>query len=92
MSQYSYFFRRFSVIILHIYDYKCVLCEIQKPNLEVHHIDKNIKNNSGVNLVPLCKNCHSAIHKNILVDFSEIVNSKAESLAKFNLFKRLHNE
>lgn len=31
--------------------------------IEVHHIDKNPRNNEISNLLLLCKDCHRAIHK-----------------------------
>jgi len=41
---------------------RCYFCLKQFP-LIVHHIDKNNKNNIDNNLVVLCRNCHSKIHK-----------------------------
>ncbi len=40
---------------------KCVLCK-SEDKLNVHHIDKNWKNNSLENLVMLCSSCHSTLH------------------------------
>jgi 5-methylcytosine-specific restriction endonuclease McrA len=34
-----------------------------KVVLTVHHLDKDIGNNSVLNLVPLCQQCHFAAHK-----------------------------
>lgn len=31
-------------------------------NLEVHHVDKNVTNNSETNLLKLCENCHEMQH------------------------------
>lgn len=36
-----------------------------KEFLQVHHIDKNIKNNSDENLRVLCFYCHSKFHKHM---------------------------
>lgn len=42
---------------------KCILCGIEnKKILTVHHIDKNRKNNSEINLAWLCFNCHYLVH------------------------------
>jgi len=39
----------------------CELCSFQ-GFLEVHHIDKNTKNNTPKNLVKVCRNCHKKLH------------------------------
>ena len=36
-----------------------------KEYLQVHHIDKIKSNNSDINLVLLCYNCHSKYHKHM---------------------------
>jgi hypothetical protein len=47
--------------------YPCAICGENDYKLkEVHHIDKNKKNNSTDNLIVLCIDCHRQIHKNIL--------------------------
>jgi hypothetical protein len=40
----------------------CLICGFDKV-IEVHHIDKNRKNNTKENLVPLCPNHHMMIHR-----------------------------
>lgn len=40
---------------------KCVLCGFDKV-VELHHLDKNRKNNSQDNLIGLCPNHHKMIH------------------------------
>lgn len=41
----------------------CKICgHKDKRVIEVHHIDKNRKNNSINNLVWLCRNCHFLVH------------------------------
>ena len=48
-------------------DKKCTTCGIDNEfALEVHHIDKNRSNNKLSNLIILCANCHTLIHKNKL--------------------------
>jgi predicted RNA-binding Zn-ribbon protein involved in translation (DUF1610 family) len=43
----------------------CAVCEYDNVDaLEVHHIDKDRQNNSLSNLLVLCANCHTLIHKN----------------------------
>jgi len=48
--------------------YKCQLCGVPqaecKTSLPVHHIDYDKKNSDPVNLVALCKSCHSKTNKN----------------------------
>jgi hypothetical protein len=43
-------------------DNKCQKCEAD-TNLVVHHIDGNDKNNSFLNLITLCNNCHLDLHR-----------------------------
>ncbi len=33
--------------------------------IEVHHIDRDITNNSLDNLQPLCKDCHKRVHSGL---------------------------
>ena len=42
----------------------CNICGA-KTSLEIHHKDENWENNNIDNLVVLCRDCHSKIHKNI---------------------------
>lgn len=44
---------------------KCVVCGFTAV-VEVHHRDKDRSNNDLNNLVPLCPNCHSMIHKKLI--------------------------
>jgi len=44
-------------------NYKCHFCEEQREGmLDIHHIDKNKKNNNINNLIHLCSNHHRALH------------------------------
>lgn len=46
---------------------KCFCCGYNNVHaLEVHHIDKNRSNNKLENLIILCANCHTLVHKNKL--------------------------
>lgn len=87
---YSYFFRRFAPIVMHIYDYQCVICTQNRKHLEVHHIDKNSKNDSVFNLVPVCLSCHSALHTWLNADFTQIQKRYSKELKKLENFRRLH--
>ena len=40
---------------------QCALCAAVK-RIEIHHIDKDQSNNCIENLIPLCRNCHTAVH------------------------------
>jgi 5-methylcytosine-specific restriction endonuclease McrA len=46
----------------------CLVCGYDEhPSiLEVHHIDKNRKNNELSNLTVLCPNCHSLVHRHLV--------------------------
>lgn len=49
---------------------KCIDCkEKRKYLLVVHHIDKNNKNNKGVNLEIVCGNCHMKRHLKLINNF-----------------------
>ncbi|MEO5349572.1 MAG: FAD-dependent thymidylate synthase [Magnetococcus sp. YQC-3] len=43
----------------------CEMCN--EPAKEVHHLDKNRKNNTFENLLSLCKKCHKLMHEGISV-------------------------
>lgn len=47
-------------------NYCCRLCGIKQVNkkLDVHHIDYNKQNNDPINLITLCRNCHSKTNSN----------------------------
>lgn len=48
-----------------LYKAQCAKCLISDIDcLEIHHIDENHNNNEDNNLLILCSNCHSLIHKN----------------------------
>lgn len=40
---------------------KCAICG-ESRIVEVHHIDHNRENDSPINLIPLCPNCHRLYH------------------------------
>jgi hypothetical protein len=42
----------------------CKRCEYKEFScaVEIHHIDHNRENNNKENLIPLCANCHAALH------------------------------
>ena len=44
---------------------KCMRCGYSEfPEiLEIHHLDRDRKNNSKINLLVLCASCHSALHR-----------------------------
>ena len=46
------------------YNYICQNCKKYqiKPNLVIHHINKNKKDNNIYNLIPLCRSCHATYH------------------------------
>lgn len=43
---------------------KCIFCDKEK-DIEIHHIDKNQKNNKKDNLLVLCIHCHRILHSKI---------------------------
>jgi hypothetical protein len=42
--------------VLDEYSHRCAVCAGDRPHL--HHIDEDNSNNSPMNLLPLCPNCH----------------------------------
>ena len=45
----------------------CLLCGYNNKELiALHHKDKNKKNNSKDNLIPLCYSCHVGVHRKVL--------------------------
>lgn len=50
-------------LILQAYSYACLGCGLISADLQIHHLDKNIFNNSSFNLIPLCSHCHNLAHK-----------------------------
>lgn len=47
----------------------CSICGYNNEKaLEVHHLDKDRNNNSVYNLIVLCCNCHTLIHKGFLAE------------------------
>jgi len=57
----------------------CKLCnENDTRILIVHHIDNNRENNSVINLVWLCHNCHYLVHHNAskLAELNKVLNNK----------------
>lgn len=85
---YSYFFRRFSPVILHIFDYQCILCNHGPQNLEVHHLDNNSKNDEPFNLIPVCKKCHVFLHSKFLLSEITYTRYQYKELQKLAVFRR----
>lgn len=55
----------------------CAVCNCNDPDvLEVHHIDLNHKNNDLNNLIILCANHHSKVHRGNLKITKEIKNNR----------------
>lgn len=48
--------------ILHRDNNECQFC-FGSENLEVHHMDRDRKNNDFRNLITLCYKCHSMLHR-----------------------------
>ena len=56
-------FRRNRAIIMYLWNYKCAVKNCKSDSKEVHHDNRDSLKNELINLVPLCKNCHSIIGK-----------------------------
>ena len=59
------------------YKHKCVMCGLEEECcLQVHHIDGNRHNSSLDNLIILCANCHSRIHRGGYKITEEMLNNR----------------
>ena len=63
----------YAVICKQHYEMKCIVCG-EKEVIDVHHIDKNSKNNSPDNLVPLCPTHHAYMHRGKSHLIEDIIN------------------
>lgn len=47
------------------YDHKCSMCSVEAPIIHIHHITyKNIGNERLLDLIAVCGECHTNLHKN----------------------------
>lgn len=83
---YSKLFLKIRHVILFIYNYECQLCNYVGFELEVHHFDKNSKNDDVFNLVPYCKDCHQLAHGKILLQKPVLDPGKENALLKLDFF------
>jgi len=87
--KYTKKFQYLKKIIIYIFDFECNFCEVPSFNLDVHHIDKNNQNDDPLNLVPLCKDCHKIVHKNVGYYQTKMTNIQLKLLRKLSLTFRL---
>jgi hypothetical protein len=59
------------------HDRKCIVCS-EANIIEAHHLDRNKKNNSPENLIPLCPTHHRYCHS----QFREIIEKKIDKYLK----------
>jgi len=57
----AYYTRARTAIVKNGTELKCNRCGTDRQ-IEIHHKDEDITNNSVSNLVPLCKRCHILLH------------------------------
>ena len=59
------------------YKHKCAICGLDEECcLQVHHIDEDRSNDNPNNLIILCANCHSRIHRGGLIITEDIRNKR----------------
>ena len=63
-----YKFDKIKNVILFIWAYRCYVCKKQKADNYVHHLNEKHFDNGAHNLIPLCKQCHKMVHKNIKIE------------------------
>lgn len=78
--QNLYKFDKIKNVVLFIWSYKCYVCKVSKPDLHVHHLNEKHYDNGSHNLIPLCKQCHKAVHKNISLDIIVFPDDVAQNL------------
>lgn len=70
----------------------CKSCEINEPSvMEVHHIDRNRKNNKLSNLIGLCPTCHKLVHKGIIDVFNQDGMTFIDKVRKNGIFQKIKN-
>jgi len=62
----------------------CSSCNLNEPDIiEIHHINRNRKDNSLHNLIGLCPNCHKRVHKNkisiLVVNDVTFINNRTDT-------------
>lgn len=73
----SYKGSTYSKLAFRTYIHKCAMCGLEEECcLQVHHIDENRENNNVDNLIILCANCHSRIHRGNFSITKEIINNR----------------
>ena len=63
-----YKFDKIKNVILFIWEYRCYVCKKQKADNHVHHLNEMHYDNGAHNLIPLCKQCHKMVHKNLKIE------------------------
>ena len=63
-----YKFDKIKNVILFIWEYRCYVCKKQKADNHVHHLNEKHFDNGAHNLIPLCKQCHKMVHKNLKIE------------------------
>ena len=63
-----YKFDKVKNVILFIWDYRCYICKLQKPDNHVHHRNSQHWDKGSHNLIPLCKQCHKLVHKTLKLE------------------------
>ena len=82
VRRYSALFIKIRSIIISIYDYKCIICGLETINLEIHHADKNHKNDDVLNLKPLCSECHKKLHKSLAINWPALTKHQKNQLER----------
>lgn len=74
-------FQSYRKICFLIHKKECIICKENRV-VEVHHLDKNRKNNDPMNLIPLCPTHHSLIHSKYKHEIIDSINEYLQT----NLF------
>ena len=67
---------------------RCLICKKMFYVLEIHHIDRNRKNNKEDNFIFVCKKCHTSIHHSYLKEFDRIKNKVSPNAQEKKLLIR----
>ena len=63
-SNRAFYYRARAAVMNGGVQLSCAICGGLEM-IEIHHIDRDITNNSLNNLQPLCKNCHKQVHNGL---------------------------
>jgi len=72
-------YREMKAIVKFRDNHSCGICNQQKLNIEIHHINKKKEDNSPKNLLSICDKCHQILHdKKMKFNFTKKMEEKED--------------